>query len=87
MPTWNISEASSGETALRMCEELQPEQYDLIFLDQYMASVDKQLLGTETAQAMRTKGVSGRICGLSANDLRDTFINSGANDFVLKPMP
>ncbi|CAB9528965.1 respiration control sensor protein ArcB [Seminavis robusta] len=87
MPTWKISEASSGETALRMCEELQPEQYDLIFLDQYMASADKQLLGTETAHTMRSKGISSRICGLSANDLRDSFINSGADDFVMKPMP
>ena len=52
-----------------------------------MASVDKQLLGTETAQAMRTKGVTSVICGLSANDIRDSFLSSGANDFLLKPMP
>lgn len=87
MPSWQISEASSGETALRMCETRWPAQYDLIFLDQYMASVDKQLLGTEAAQAMRTKGITSKICGLSANDLRDAFISAGANDFILKPMP
>ena len=53
----------------------------------YMASVNKQLLGTETAQAMRTKGIDSKICGLSANDLREAFINAGADDFILKPMP
>lgn len=52
-----------------------------------MASVDKQLLGTETAQAMRKKAIKSRICGLSANDLRDAFLQAGADDFILKPMP
>ena len=52
-----------------------------------MASVEKSLLGTETAQAMRSKGVKSIICGLSANDIRDSFLGSGANDFLLKPMP
>ena len=82
--SWQIKGASSGEMALKLCET---EQFDIIFLDQYMASVDKQLLGTETAQAMRNIGIKAKICGLSANDLRDVFINAGANDFVLKPMP
>ncbi|CAB9526880.1 sensor kinase/phosphatase LuxQ [Seminavis robusta] len=83
-PAWNIQEVSSGERALELCESASP---DLIFLDQYMASVDKQLLGTETSVAMRAKGVTSIICGLSANDIRDNFINSGADDFILKPMP
>ena len=83
-PTWKIQDVSSGEMALQLCETT---KFDLIFLDQYMASVDKQLLGTETAQAMRAKGLECTICGLSANDLRDAFINSGADDFILKPMP
>lgn len=82
--TWTIKDASSGETALEVCEK---EKFDLIFMDQYMAIADNQLLGTETIQALRAKGVECTICGLSANDLRDAFINSGADDFVLKPMP
>ena len=52
-----------------------------------MASVEKQLLGTETAQAMRAKGVDSILIGLSANDIRDSFLSSGANHFLLKPMP
>ena len=83
-PTWKIQEASNGETALRLCDS---DSFDLIFLDQYMASINKQLLGTETAHAMRARGVCSKICGLSANDLRTSFINSGADAFLLKPMP
>jgi len=83
-PSWMIQEASSGEAALRLCET---NSFDLIFLDQYMASVDKQMLGTETAQAMRAQGVESIICGLSANDIKDAFANSGADHFFMKPMP
>ena len=52
-----------------------------------MASVEKQLLGTEACQAMRSRGVKSIICGLSANNIRDAFINAGANNFQLKPIP
>lgn len=52
-----------------------------------MASIEKQLLGTETVREMRAKGVQSVIVGLSANDIRSGFIEAGANDFVLKPMP
>lgn len=88
--SWKIDEASSGEMALKICESGLADGNkfpDIIFMDQYMASVDKQLLGTETTQALRRMGVTTRICGLSANDLRDAFVNAGADDFILKPMP
>jgi len=49
-----------------------------------MASVEKQLLGTETVSALRAKGIKSRICGLSANDLETAFINAGADFFQLK---
>ena len=85
-PNWTILEASSGEAALELCEE---EEHipDLIFMDQYMTTVDRQLLGTETVEAMRSKGMECIICGLSANDIRDRFLEVGADDFVLKPIP
>lgn len=50
-----------------------------------MASVEKQLLGTETVQAMRARGVTTRICGLSANDIKTNFLEAGADHFLLKP--
>jgi len=83
-PTWKIQEASNGETALSIVEK---ESFDLIFMDQYMAAVEKQLLGTETVSALRAKGVKSIICGLSANDLGDQFRESGATSFMSKPFP
>ena len=53
----------------------------------YMASVEKQLLGTETARALRAKGIASRICGLSANNMETAFIEAGADSFLLKPIP
>ena len=55
--------------------------------DEYMASVEKQLLGTETTRALRAKGVKSLICGLSANDMKETFMENGADDFIMKPIP
>jgi CheY-like chemotaxis protein len=80
-PDWNIREASSGETALRLTET---EHFDLIFMDMYMASVEKQLLGTETVRELRRRGVVDRICGLSANDKELEFLQAGADCFWLK---
>ena len=83
-PNWTIQEASSGETALHLIET---ESYDIIFLDQYMSSVEKQLLGTEAARQLRARGFRGRICGLSANDMESQFLQAGADNFLLKPFP
>ena len=79
---WTIQEAANGEIAIELATS---NEFDIVFLDQYMASVDKQLLGTETATAMRARGVESRICGLSANNLEDAFLKAGANYFLLKP--
>jgi two-component system invasion response regulator UvrY len=84
MPAWDVQEAANGESALQLVDK---QSYDLIFLDQYMASVEKQLLGTETARVLRAKGVKSKICGLSANDIEKSFIDSGADAFIMKPLP
>ena len=52
-----------------------------------MASVEKQLLGTETVRALRARGVDSIICGLSANDMEQQFVEAGANGFLFKPFP
>ena len=83
-PTWELHEAANGETAIHMVDK---DQYDVIFLDQYMSSIDKQMLGTETARAMRAHGVKSRICGLSANDTEQAFLDCGADCFLFKPFP
>ena len=84
VPGWSIREAANGETALRLVER---EHFDLIFMDMYMASVEKQLLGTEAVQELRKAGVSCRICGLSANDKELEFLQAGADSFCFKPFP
>ena len=83
-PNWIVQEAASGESALAIVES---ESFDLIFLDQYMTSVDKQLLGTETARRMRANNITSLICGLSANDMEFAFKGAGADSFMLKPFP
>jgi PleD family two-component response regulator len=83
-PTWTVREASNGETAFSIAKE---EKFDLIFVDQYMAAVEKQWLGTETVAAMRAAGVESIICGLSANDVEAQFLEAGANAFMFKPFP
>jgi CheY-like chemotaxis protein len=83
-PDWKISEASNGETAIRMVDT---NTYDMIFIDHYMAAVEKQLLGSEAVLQLRAKGVKSIICGLSANDKEREFMNAGANAFMFKPFP
>jgi len=83
-PGWRVQEAADGESALEMVDTT---SFDVIFLDQYMSSIDKHLLGTETATALRAKGVKSIICGLSANDTEGPFLDAGADYFLLKPFP
>lgn len=82
---WEIKQAGDGETALRMVDD--GEHFDLIFMDHYMASHNKQLLGTEAIRALRARNVDSIICGLSANDKEEEFRQSGADAFMLKPFP
>jgi CheY-like chemotaxis protein len=83
-PDWTVQEAANGETALLMAEK---ETYDIIFIDQYMTSVEKQLLGTETCRMFRSKRIKSLICGLSANDMETPFKTAGADAFLMKPFP
>lgn len=83
-PNWTIREAANGETALQLVET---NHFDLIFMDMYMASVQKQLLGSETVAELRNRGITCRICGLSANDKEAEFVEAGADVFTFKPFP
>ena len=83
-PDWIIREAANGETAILLAQE---EEFDIIFCDMYMASVEKQLLGTETVAELRSNGCKSRICGLSANDKEMEFLEAGADYFLFKPIP
>ena len=85
-PGWQIEEASNGETALQLAA-IDRCRFDLIFMDQYMASVEKQLLGTETVRELRAKGVDCIICGFSANDMKKQFVEAGADTFYNETLP
>jgi CheY-like chemotaxis protein len=52
-----------------------------------MTSIEQVLKGTETTRALRTQGVKSIICGLSANNLKSSFAQAGADDFQIKPFP
>lgn len=84
-PEWTVLQAANGEASIKMVED--GKSFDLIFVDMYMASVEKQLLGTETVVALRNLGVKSRISGLSANDKEQEFLAAGANSFMIKPFP
>jgi len=91
-PTWNVTEASSGEMVLSMLSSYTGETIlpDIIFMDQYMTTCASQAMkGTETTRRLRAMGiVEPIICGLSANaDVEAPFLNCGANAFWLKPFP
>lgn len=82
VPDWKCDQAANGEAAILMA---QAKDYDLVFVDQYMASIQKQLLGTETVRVLRSQGCCAKICGLSANDTEQAFLEAGADFFLFKP--
>ena len=83
-PTWRITEASNGERALQLAEV---KSFDLIFIDQFMPCNGRPLLGTEVVRKIRAMGIEAIVCGLSANDMKQDFIQAGANGFLHKPFP
>ncbi|AGI25735.1 transcriptional regulator NarL [Pseudomonas sp. ATCC 13867] len=77
-----VGEASSGEEALHMAAELEP---DMILLDLNM----KGMNGLDTLRAMRENGVDARIVVFTVSDDRNDVINvlrAGADGYLLKDM-
>ena len=71
---WVISERTSAFLLTLTCAVLRFSS----------TAVEKQLLGTEAVRELRNRGVSARICGLSANDKESEFIQAGADAFSFK---
>ncbi len=77
-----IGEASSGQEAIDLALELEP---DLITLDLNMQGMD----GLETLKIMRDKGVDSRIIMLTVSDNDEDVveaIRTGADGYLLKDM-
>lgn len=77
-----VAEASSGQEALGLAQEHDP---DLIVLDLNMQGMD----GIETLKALRADGVASRIVMLTVSDHDEDVvaaITNGADGFLLKDM-
>lgn len=77
-----VAEASSGQEALVLAQEHDP---DLIILDLNMQGMD----GIETLKALRVDGVTSRIVMLTVSDHDEdvvSAITNGADGFLLKDM-
>lgn len=77
-----IGEGKSGEEAVRLAEELDP---DLILLDLNMAGMG----GLEALRAMRDAGVTCRVVMLTVSDHDEDVIaalRAGADGYLLKDM-
>lgn len=77
-----VGEAASGEQALAMQQELQP---DLILLDQQMPG----LSGIETLQRLRRSGYAGKVLLYTVSDDSEDVraaMRHGADGYLLKDM-
>lgn len=77
-----VGEAGSGEEALRMAAELEP---DMILLDLNM----KGMTGLDTLRVLRENGEDARIVVFTVSDDRNDVINvlrAGADGYLLKDM-
>ncbi len=79
-----VDEAAHGEEALRKAAAC---QYDLIMMDQYMASSGGRMTGAHAVTELRAMGSTALIIGLSANDIELELLGAGADLFIRKPLP
>lgn len=83
-PQCVITEASTGEEALAICEN---HSFDVIIVDQYMNEAGGVMVGTDVVYAMRRMKIKSVIVGCSGNDLDKEFTEAGADMVWKKPMP
>jgi signal transduction histidine kinase/ActR/RegA family two-component response regulator len=84
LPNAEITEASTGEEALKLCEK---ETFDLVIMDQYMEEAGGVLLGSDTVNAMRRMKKDSIIIGCSGNEMNASFMAAGTDWVWLKPVP
>jgi len=84
-PNCIVSEAATGEEALKRCES--GETFDVIVVDQYMEEAGGVMVGTDVIATMRRSKIDCAIIGCSGNDLEQQFIAAGADLVWGKPIP
>ena len=85
-PNCIITEASTGEEALRLTET-GDTVFDVIIVDQYMDRAGGILVGTQVIAKMRQSKLDSFIIGCSGNDLDSMFHEAGVDLVWKKPMP
>jgi len=81
MEEWDVAPVASGEEAARV---LNSERFDIIVLDWMLPDRD----GIELLQELRARGIATPVLMLTARttlDDRVTGLESGADDYLLKP--
>ena len=93
IPSCHIEEASSGGNCLEIVNttgsDTKPIPFDVIFVDMYMQMAGDGYTGTDTVRLLRKHPYAKNsiIVGLSANNLKASFLEAGADAFMLKPFP
>jgi len=83
-PNAKITEAKTGEEAIKICNE---KQFDVIIMDQHMEEAGGVLLGTDTVVELRKRKIDSVIVGCSGNDIDEEFMIAGTNWVMKKPTP
>lgn len=83
-PNCSITEAATGEDALKICDT---SQFDVVVMDQYMQEAGGVMVGTDVIIAMRRAKIDAIMIGCSGNDLDDKFVAAGADIVWKKPVP
>ena len=83
-PNCTISEASTGEEALAIC---QTKRFHVIIIDQYMEEAGGIMPGTDVVREMRRTEIDSIIIGSSGNEMDAEFLEAGADWVWQKPIP
>jgi len=88
-PDWRFIEANSGEQAVQLLEEAKDyhKPFHLVLMDHFMPLGGGTMTGAEATERIRQNDQETIIIGMSGNDLKSEYLESGAQLFWTKPLP